>query len=420
MNIDRRSLLALPFIAAAAGCATMQDQPRAGISGIFFGQPQPQIKADDVSFELAVRDYRYRQSHLDRLVEEYIATPAEDESQEYVSASVDQVIYDHDYSRAQEDVVTRAELVAQDPRNLPILRSRINHDPLLKQGFYNFSGQKLLGSEFGLSTSSGPNPDILEYMQSPEALVSYADHLTGGAVTNIDQRSSAIAIGNPLDFGLPTRSKIYFFDRAYRDHSFNFEDGRISLPATEEKIISLLHHEDQHTQDYYQGIDLGNGLIIDNTNFHRVNRMVLNFVTQTRAGMREFEYTRNLIADPDKYIGGFHPAYIGTCFDIYIPDKGIDLMEQQLVDAEIRITDGEEQDLFREYYLTPFDVAVLRRQWETIKPLIEEATNVLEKVLTHFPKKKLSGNDGITSISQNEPTEFYPKCSDIFANDLPT
>jgi len=105
-------------------------------------------------------------------------------------------------------------------------------------------------------------------------------------------------------FATGVKSDVVVYSKLFNKEGIEVKilQGTLTVPLTEELFRGLLQHEYQHAEDAYGGIYLSNGLKIDNSNRLDFNQYVFSFVKETRAHMRQIEFSR-------QKFGRDHTAY---------------------------------------------------------------------------------------------------------------
>lgn len=96
------------------------------------------------------------------------------------------------------------------------------------------------------------------------------------------------------EFSKGMKSKLHVFGDTFKDFEFpiNIASEPIVFPITEELIRARLQHEYVHAQDNFYGINFGNSLEINNSNYFKINPDVIEFVKETRAYIWQVEYSK--------------------------------------------------------------------------------------------------------------------------------
>ena len=92
-------------------------------------------------------------------------------------------------------------------------------------------------------------------------------------------------------FGRGAPSDIYFFRNAFEDDIREFNGIQIVIHG-KEKIKVVYKHEWFHTKYQAEGMDFGNGLVLDKTNFNSINPMISTFLNESSAYIDTFEFFR--------------------------------------------------------------------------------------------------------------------------------
>ena len=115
------------------------------------------------------------------------------------------------------------------------------------------------------------------------------------AIRNVPDECALTLYYTPL-FGKGAPSHIYLFKSAFEDRVREL-DGKPFIMLGEEKIKVVYIHERFHAQQYSEGLDFGDGLVIDNANYSSINPMVRDFLIESSAYMDTFDFFRQSRGD---------------------------------------------------------------------------------------------------------------------------
>ena len=93
------------------------------------------------------------------------------------------------------------------------------------------------------------------------------------------------------DFGKGIKHDVYVFRSTLDRLSLAISQGDIEIPV-ENRLITTLEHEYTHAEDIFKGIDLGNGMVINGSNYFDIHPMVTRFVLEERAYRKAMELAK--------------------------------------------------------------------------------------------------------------------------------
>ena len=103
------------------------------------------------------------------------------------------------------------------------------------------------------------------------------------------------------DFGRERKPTLIVFRKAFETTEIKLGNKSFEFPPSEQRLLQTLEHEYFHAEDIYRGIDLGNGLTIDNSNYLDIKPNVREFVMETRAYIHTLNLVRNFLIDLSKW-----------------------------------------------------------------------------------------------------------------------
>ena len=96
---------------------------------------------------------------------------------------------------------------------------------------------------------------------------------------------------HPSDFGKGIRPDVFVFRDIFYRLFMSSPQGDIEIPV-EGRLITTLEHDYTHAEDIFNGIDLGNGMVINATNYLNIDPRVEKFVMEERAYRRAMELAK--------------------------------------------------------------------------------------------------------------------------------
>lgn len=157
-----------------------------------------------------------------------------------------------------------------------------------------------------------------------------------------------------LYFGNGLKPDILFSQKGFGDFYLKTKQGTIKIPF-KERLRVHLQHEYCHAEDSCNGIDLGDDLVINSSNYPRINPKVRTFVMEVRAYSRNVEFARQFGEDNPIFWHVLNDSAILTN-DHYGNLKNVKLTkyEARLVDSQIAVFNQIHQEgrrIFEKYKL---------------------------------------------------------------------
>ena len=255
------------------------------------------------------------------------------------SPYVGRVIYDHTGSLTREVSHENLKKDVNDPQYLEFLVRQLSNDPDVKENIRKyFKNDSELRAWLLDSQLKDKNP-ITVY----------------GAQT----------ISNESGFGRGAKSDIYFYPSNFEQHFFRCISGRIIIDTvgeievpTKEKIRTSLRHEYSHAKAFYKGINLGNGLVIDNSNHLKIDPRVKWYVSEIESYLSGVEFARQFGSD--------HPVY-------WYAVRTALLTADKYYERYILPHIGKEKDKEK---FTPYELRLVQFQLHKIIELLPESRHI--------------------------------------------
>ena len=262
---------------------------------------------------------KQRQQFLDQLVEKELSPYA------------GRVIYDHNRSLSMETSNLHARRTLDDPQ---ALRYFLKYPDYFPRNF-NLTEEQIKGIE--------------EVPKLIKDLIAFIVQ-----IVQIDKPHDAYAVVKPYpsDFGKGVKPDIFVFGGIFEKLFIETPQKVIEIPI-EERVRATLQHEYTHAEDNYKGINLGEGLVIDNSNHFDIHPRVKKFVIESRGYSRAVEFSRQFGRD--------HPVY---WFEL-----------GQLVSNMAGIYNKD----IRDRKFTPYETRLIEFQKKKVDDINQETKRIFEK-----------------------------------------
>lgn len=211
-----------------------------------------------IPFEEALSNPGLRQQYINQLVEKEFGKGA--------YKYIDSFIYDRDGSLAKSETASYIDRFRDDPRFLELIAPDYLRSRRLRGiDITEKDVSKFLKSQKGEWVLE----DILKQFK-----IEYEKQIDEGEATTLQYL---------FDFGKKAKSKVYIKERIFE------KDGEYE--PTGEIIRSALMHEYSHAEDFFNGINLKEGLSIDASNHSKINGRAVSFVSEMRAYEKQLQFS---------------------------------------------------------------------------------------------------------------------------------
>ena len=215
-----------------------------------------------------------REEYLMQLVREIYG----DESFKYVSSFK----YDHEGTSSLQMHSAWMGESYKNPRHHKFLTKELEGNPERRNKALDyFSKQERFASLQGLSKISA----IISYLETSEGITEYAKMRADEMFREFMLNSGfAGTFSNPYTFGLEKKSPIFFDRSIFGNVSIELTDRlSLSIPVSEEFIKDCIQHEISHARDNFLGVQLEDGLELNNETIAGINDEVYTFIKEGRA-----------------------------------------------------------------------------------------------------------------------------------------
>ena len=161
-----------------------------------------------------------------------------------------------------------------------------NNDNELRQRYINHLSSKM------------PSPFVDKIVYDPLGL--HASRVLSQKEIIEAKKMKMVTVCPSENIGDKVKSTIYVGEKTFkREAVSNFKmnmeqgDAEINIPLTEGILLGYFRHEYQHAEDFYNGMTLGSGFRIDNSNFRNIDLKTFKFVLESRGYIEQLNYHRN-------------------------------------------------------------------------------------------------------------------------------
>lgn len=151
------------------------------------------------------------------------------------------------------------------------------------------------------------------------------------------------------DFGNGVQSDVYISGQAFERIYFGTKNGDIEIPERE-KIRTILRHEHIHAENYFKGINLGNGLIINAANHFNIDPRVIRYVMEMEAHLGDVEFSKQQFGEGSSVYWYNALGLLSNSiqyYDTLIKNRKFTPYEQMLIDTQLSKVDRVSPDLIK-------------------------------------------------------------------------
>lgn len=310
----------------------------------------PQVKSVRITFEEAKQNLSLRQKYIDQLVGDLFGSGAD----KYVS----KFIYDHEGEETRRAEFALFEQVENNPKYHSFLRRQLNvNKELLKSALDRYSEDE----KFKKMNEMDKVVKIIEFLNTEEGIKDYANFIKYKIGEYFIDDSYGTTIPDHFEFGAGKKSKVFIYDKIFGNIDLEILQPRwITRTSSEDFIKSILQHEYRHAKDIFEGIEVGNGLHLNNNNF-LADQDATDFIQETSAYQHQIEEARKLNKASDNAEEKYHTAYLYAISHFNsIFNKSV----KKILEKE----------------LSPNVNALFEASMRKMRPILEEANKVLVDV----------------------------------------
>ena len=192
--------------------------------------------------------------------------------QKYGSRTVESIVYDHDKSIIRERVPTEyaKEFVSDQ--------------------VINSAKETVLRRE---DLSKEQKDRFIALLNSPQARSQLEQEARERAKANLEkyiQNAQGITPYNTKDFGLGKKSTIYMPSTAFDGRTVIMGDGTRVTYSPDVALNVRVRHEIFHAEGNFDGMDFGDGFVVNSSNFNSLRREIKDFANEFNAHFNTYEF----------------------------------------------------------------------------------------------------------------------------------